>query len=672
MQDQLIYQVVLQTDPASVKAVQEQLNAITTQAQKSAKDAQVDALAGGRVEAIQKITFANKGNVQSLIELQKQQANYKADLKVLIVQEQIQGKLTDAQAVSQQELKLSLKAASTEYGKQQRELIAISSATTGLARTYDELVAQNKSLSIQMKAVPLNDTTGKLKALQTSYKDNNDALKKFDASIGNNQRNVGNYSDALTGMGSNLSSTVGPIGGVGKSLTSLSGIIKLSPIGMLATLALTLVASLSRVQAVTDSLNVVFQGLNTVLTVVGGRLAKFGSGMVAILNRDFSKGVDLITASFTGLTDELVETYKAGSGAEKMLQDIRRSENTALVVQARLTRDIAEARLDAKNAELSTEERLAGIHKAIELSKLLAESERGLAVQRLNAAQTKLRTDTTDIEFLSAVARARADLINVDTALANSQRLLYEERTTLSRRFIEEAKEEANQRLAIERQFQESIKSIGDEFSATIEAGRRTQRSKMISDQADALDRRKRDADADLEIQKNLNSEKLALEKNLFALSFSLGQVFFGQSKALAIAQAIIDTYKGAQSAYANTPGGLVSKSIAAAVAIAQGFARVRSMRSAKPGGSSSSGSSGAGASAGAPVSVPPIAPVSVPPIVTDSVISRPNVSFASSMNPNSGSPNINIEATLDRKGLAIAVRQGEIDIKSEQITFAS
>lgn len=664
MQDQLIYQVVLQTDPASVKAVQEQLNAITTQAQKSAKDAQVDALAGGRVEAIQKITFANKGNVQSLIELQKQQANYKADLKVLIVQEQIQGKLTDAQAVSQQELKLSLKAASTEYGKQQRELIAISSATTGLARTYDELVAQNKSLSIQMKAVPLNDTTGKLKALQTSYKDNNDALKKFDASIGNNQRNVGNYSDALTGMGSNLSSTVGPIGGVGKSLTSLSGIIKLSPIGMLATLALTLVASLSRVQAVTDSLNVVFQGLNTVLTVVGGRLAKFGSGMVAILNRDFSKGVDLITASFTGLTDELVETYKAGSGAEKMLQDIRRSENTALVVQARLTRDIAEARLDAKNAELSTEERLAGIHKAIELSKLLAESERGLAVQRLNAAQTKLRTDTTDIEFLSAVARARADLINVDTALANSQRLLYEERTTLSRRFIEEAKEEANQRLAIERQFQESIKSIGDEFSATIEAGRRTQRSKMISDQADALDRRKRDADADLEIQKNLNAEKLALEKNLFALSFSLGQVFFGQSKALAIAQAIIDTYKGAQSAYANTPGGLVSKSIAAAVAIAQGFARVRSMRSAKPGGSSSSGSSGAGASAGAPVSVPPI--------VTDSVISRPNVSFASSMNPNSGSPNINIEATLDRKGLAIAVRQGEIDIKSEQITFAS
>lgn len=660
-QDQLIYQVVLETDQASVKAVQEQLNAINQQAQAQAKDAQMQALGGAKVDAINRITEANKGNVKSLIELQKQQEEYKADLKVLAVQEQIQGKLTEEQASKQQELKLALKAASTEYGKQQRDIIAVSSASSGLGNTYDELVAQNKALSIQMRQLPLNDTTGKLKQLQSQYNENNNVLKQFDKAMGNNQRNVGNYADAVTGLGGQLSGVQGPIGGVGKAFTGLNTVFKASPIGLISMLAVQLVASLSKVQAVTDTLNAVFAGLTATLNVVGARLASLGSGMISILRGNFSEGIDMITNSFKGLGTEIVEVVKAGTQAEQMLQNIRRQENTALVSQARLTRDIAKARLEAKDAELSPEQRLAAINKAIELNQQLAASERNLANLRLQAAQRKLQTDRDDIELQTAVAQARAELIRVDEDLSNRQRELFEQRTTLSNLVVATEKKDAEQRLAIEQGFQERVKAIRTGFSATVNADRVAQRNQLIADEAEKLRIRKQTADEELEIQKNLTEEKLALEKNLYSLSFGLLRGFFGDSKAIAIAQTIIDTYKGAQSAYADTPGGPFAKSIAAAAALAQGFARVRQMKSVKPG--SSGGSSGASATASS---------VSPTPVSTTDTATSGSTSFASQIGAQNNTPAINIQATLDRKGLALAVRQGETDIKSEQITFST
>ncbi len=56
--------------------------------------------------------------------------------------------------------------------------------------------------------------------------------------------------------------------------------------------------------------------------------------------------------------------------------------------------------------------------------------------------------------------------------------------------------------------------------------------------------------------------------------------------KAAAIVQTVINTYKGAMSAFAETPGGIVIKSIAAGTAIATGIAAVRNIMKAGKGGS--------------------------------------------------------------------------------------
>lgn len=56
--------------------------------------------------------------------------------------------------------------------------------------------------------------------------------------------------------------------------------------------------------------------------------------------------------------------------------------------------------------------------------------------------------------------------------------------------------------------------------------------------------------------------------------------------KAAAIVQTVINTYKGAMSAFAETPGGIVIKSLAAGTAIATGIAAVRNIMKAGKGGS--------------------------------------------------------------------------------------
>ena len=73
---------------------------------------------------------------------------------------------------------------------------------------------------------------------------------------------------------------------------------------------------------------------------------------------------------------------------------------------------------------------------------------------------------------------------------------------------------------------------------------------------------------------------------NILSLLTSVGneesKKTFELQKALGLAQATIDTYKGAQSAFASTPGGIVIKSLAAGLAVTAGLANVKKIASTK------------------------------------------------------------------------------------------
>ena len=103
-----------------------------------------------------------------------------------------------------------------------------------------------------------------------------------------------------------------------------------------------------------------------------------------------------------------------------------------------------------------------------------------------------------------------------------------------------------------------------------------------------------------------LSNDKLTAKEKQKQLDQNnkLAKHAFDVQKKAAIAGALIDTYKGAASAYASTPGGPIIKAASAALAVAAGLLNVRNIQKqefeATTMPSESGGGSGAGAGAGA------------------------------------------------------------------------
>ena len=148
--------------------------------------------------------------------------------------------------------------------------------------------------------------------------------------------------------------------------------------------------------------------------------------------------------------------------------------------------------------------------------------------------------------------------------------------------------------------------AMNDRFQAELDLLAREQEAEIQS----AL---KTGANVGLIMKKYAAIEKqIAFEKEKAKLDIvggfvgAIGGLFDEETKlgkAAAIVQTVINTYKGAMSAFAETPGGVVIKSIAAGTAIATGIAAVKNIVKAGKGGSggadaSISGIAGAGSGA--------------------------------------------------------------------------
>jgi hypothetical protein len=142
-------------------------------------------------------------------------------------------------------------------------------------------------------------------------------------------------------------------------------------------------------------------------------------------------------------------------------------------------------------------------------------------------------------------------------------------------------------------------------------------------------------------------------------LSVSLARAAFGDTKGVAIAEALVNTYVGVSRAFRDYTPPL--SGVIAGLQLANGIAQVNKIRNTKigdKGGSASTSSASVSA---------PSAPKFVNDLGAAGQVAGTIGPFGASM-----TPNISITANLDRQGLALAVRDGESDIATRQIPFAS
>lgn len=783
--------------------------------------------------------------IQALVELNAEIEDYRKQLNQLKALEKEQGELTEDQAMLQERLKGRIKETSTEYNRQQRELVKMETATKAVGGSYNDLVKQNAALSAAMRALPLDDTTGELAKLQAQYNANNERLKAFDKAMGNHQRNVGNYSSALDNLGGILSGIPGPIGDIVRTFEQFSKVLQASGVSMatkttvirgftdaentatVATAANTSaqVGQATAVQAsaaaigfdtqatvantaattgntaatsanataqtaqaagatasaaATGTLTVAQRALNLVmkanpiLLVVGAvaALVSAFSGLQPVMDK-IKLVTTAVSSAFQFLRDTVYnfimgeealqrsfgESIRLSIELERATQRLRDARNEQVVASAQARQMIEQARLDAKDETLSIEERIKSLQRAIDLEEINTARQIQLAEQQLMIERQKVDQYKSTADELEALANLEAEYINIGTQSLVRQRELRKQLNTLERTLRAEEKaridkatrEQEKATREFERQltqrrlalaaYRDAVRSdtesiaqglrkadeayiqgladlpaldidtsrdeavlsqafaLGEELSAqTVDQAVRLGDTLQALElrQAEELRQRKllylslnytdqeaaqmaltdltlrfaqERADAEVEIERQKSAMITETMTNLGNTITGIGTAIFGKNKALAIAQAIIDTYAAANSAMKSTIGGPIIKGAAVAAVIAKGLANVKAIQSTKIG---SMGAGGTGASTGSAITESSVLNTRAADVIRQNNAQiNAGMGVASMLSPNMGmQPTFLVEAKVDRDGMALAVRDGERSLKSQQISY--
>jgi chromosome segregation ATPase len=173
------------------------------------------------------------------------------------------------------------------------------------------------------------------------------------------------------------------------------------------------------------------------------------------------------------------------------------------------------------------------------------------------------------------------------------------------KRFQDEAEEKSRLLLEIERLENEyldsqlslqdrEINSVRDKYTTLLELAEQYKLDTTTLEEARESELatirnkyKEEDVDTTQEVEDDKTAIKLQAASNVLNILSLLSNIgdqeskkTFQLQKAVGLAQATIDTYKGAASAYANTVGGPVIKGIAAGVAVAAGLANVKKIAS--------------------------------------------------------------------------------------------
>ena len=460
MSDELIYRVKFEADDKSLAEVKRQAN--EAQQKPSSKES-------GDTSSKEKETSVLK-------KLRKQLASYREELaKVNQLTAQSSGasiELRDAQI----NLGSAIRGTSAQIQEATRGYVDQASAINTLPQTYNQLVEQNRALSIAMRDVPLADTTGKLDKLKKQYGENNAKLKEFDKSMGNFQRNVGDYDNSLRSFANTIAVIQGPLGplsgrinslataisrykqmtdsatiGTGrfqKALIALQGTPIVLMIVALVTAVVSMIQMFKRSEEGQNSFAVRMAKIGHVASLVKDTFADLGKFLVNVLTLDFKEAGQALS----DMTDTMLrflsirtELNMAGQIAEEFNR-IRMAEREMNVERSEMNTKLQEARDIARDETRSIKERrdaLAIVRKEEEdfARRKLQLAEDALANEQRQADATKsdiaqndelakkqIEVNEARASFFEISMRLRRDdnalmrkLIDQDAAIARSE-----------------------------------------------------------------------------------------------------------------------------------------------------------------------------------------------------------------------------------------------------------
>lgn len=458
----------------------------------------------------------------------------KAEQKTLNDELRINGTLTSGQANRLKEISAEMAKNTADL----KELTAaekmytaqINIATQGDRRFGDSIVelgaqlAQLKQEYRGLTAAQRESAEGK--AMLTQIQNLDSEVKKLDASLGDHQRNVGNYQSALLGLNGNVLKVAQLFqGGFRNGLTAATTALKSFAKTLLTTPLGWIAAAVMAAKKVFDELRDAFQRNDEASTALSVALARLQpivtfvkEAFVALANV-VATVIGWVTKAATAVLN-LIPAYKQAADAAQELvkaQDqLEDKQREHVVNEAKRSKEIAALRKQAVSDEKLTAKEREEIYKEIdELSRQNMEEQKKIAEEnyRILQQRAKEEADTSDemknrlADAYAAMLKAQTDYLTETTRIGSREAQARKEQAAQERKELEDRRRryEEYQKARVEaaKKAQEELRKLEDLQNAMIEdEGERTRTAIRRNYTRQIEDLRER-----LETEKNLTAE---------------------------------------------------------------------------------------------------------------------------------------------------------------------
>lgn len=352
------------------------------------------------------------------------------------------------------------------------------------------------SMTAEQKAA-----AGGAEQIEKQIKKLSDAVKAQEAAIGDNRRNVGNYTESIIEAANKM-------GGFGSSIVGIMSPMKAATGAMKAMAATPLIAIISLAVNILMKLHERFKGNAAAmekLNEIFGVFAGIGN-IVNIIIDKIAEGVGWLAEKVLELADKmgmLSKSMKEGQAIAKEDMAIQKAQREAALKTAEDQKKIAELKAAAAETDKHTsKERLDLLQQAANLEEGIAKRQYELAKREYELQVRKNNQSASSQEDMKKENELRIAMINAETALFNKQKELNGQMAGLRQQEAAKAKAAAQESIKEAEAAAAKLAEIRDEML------RRT-RSQLDNEIADLEAKR----DKELEIAGLTAEEKIAIEQ---------------------------------------------------------------------------------------------------------------------------------------------------------------
>jgi hypothetical protein len=437
-------------------------------------------------------------------------------------------------------------------------------------------------------------------------------------------------------------------------LTNPIGIIILGIVGAVTLLVKAFQrseGSMNKIKQVTGALGGVFSALMDILKpvvefiadsviVIFEKLGNVADKTMKLVSKGLRfLGFDEAAESVDNFTKKISDSVKAGAELAKMEAELQKAQRLSRKTQLEYQAEAEKLRQIRDDEANSIEKRIETNSKLARVLKKQSEDELAIANLAVKVAERRIQLQGETTANLDALAAAQTEVVDIQERILGQESEQLMNLNSLRRERTAYYKEQSDKLNELAQKQQETINAelaAEEMILAVKEQLRREARDKKR--QAEAIDRENEmqlnilagqnefetrrlqlEAQRRLEIEEanklgadislirdKYNALEIDLEQQKQNAKLAIYASFAGQiadlfsqqtvaGKIAAVAQTAINTYLGAQAAFAQTPGGIGIKSAAAALAIATGLNNIRKILAVDTSGKSTPSVSGGG-----------------------------------------------------------------------------